>query len=204
MLWCDGKIKQKNILERTLPDALKLLIAQKIENNLFSKVCTFQSVLPSYIQISRDISDCRLQIMFLVGLKGMGEIRTLFAGEVCRTEMRHYVFKLDSVLNCVLHITKDIAETWVGHINEVIVYLNRAVHAYHSGALIMCMGVGGFECMWVWVWMWVHVFSKHYLKFLIRNWHCVVFSFSWGARHDTTPRELLLLIAERRQKGSWW
>ncbi len=31
-------IKHKNILERTLPDALKLAIAQKIENNLFSKV----------------------------------------------------------------------------------------------------------------------------------------------------------------------
>ncbi len=32
------KIKHKIILERTLPDALKLAIAQKIENNLFSKV----------------------------------------------------------------------------------------------------------------------------------------------------------------------
>ena len=31
-------IQNKQILERTLPDALKLAIAQKIENNLFSKV----------------------------------------------------------------------------------------------------------------------------------------------------------------------
>jgi hypothetical protein len=33
-------IQNKQILERTLPDALKLAIAQKIENNLFSKVCS--------------------------------------------------------------------------------------------------------------------------------------------------------------------
>jgi len=59
--------QHKNILERTLPDALKLSIAQKIENNLFSK------------------------IMFLVGLKAMGEIRTLFAGELLlRSETRYY------------------------------------------------------------------------------------------------------------------
>jgi hypothetical protein len=31
-------MQHKSILERTLPDALKLSIAQKIENNLFSKV----------------------------------------------------------------------------------------------------------------------------------------------------------------------
>jgi hypothetical protein len=32
------RMQHKKILERTIPDALKLSIAQKIENNLFSKV----------------------------------------------------------------------------------------------------------------------------------------------------------------------
>jgi hypothetical protein len=32
-------MQHKKILERTIPDALKLSIARKIENNLFSKVC---------------------------------------------------------------------------------------------------------------------------------------------------------------------
>jgi hypothetical protein len=76
------QIKHKNILERTLPDALKLAIAQKIENNLFSKVCKHQSVLETCIQTESAGIECLLQIMFLVGLKGMGEIRTLFAAEV--------------------------------------------------------------------------------------------------------------------------
>jgi hypothetical protein len=32
-------IQNKGILNRALPDVLKLAIAQKIENNLFAKVC---------------------------------------------------------------------------------------------------------------------------------------------------------------------
>ncbi len=36
--WQAVYIQNKKIMERTLPDALKLSIAQKIENNLFSKV----------------------------------------------------------------------------------------------------------------------------------------------------------------------
>jgi hypothetical protein len=36
-------VKHKKILERSLPDALKISIAKKIENNLFSKVFLFES-----------------------------------------------------------------------------------------------------------------------------------------------------------------
>ncbi len=39
-------IQHKKILERTIPDALKLSIARKIENNLFSKVCQLYLVKP--------------------------------------------------------------------------------------------------------------------------------------------------------------
>ena len=34
--------------------------------------------------------------------------------------------------------------------------------------------------------------------------NCLEFSFFSGARHDITPRALSLLIAVKRQKGSWW
>jgi len=50
--------QQKDILQRQLPEVLKLAIAQKIEDNLFSKVA------------------------FMVGLDAIGDMRTLFAGEV--------------------------------------------------------------------------------------------------------------------------
>jgi len=59
--------QHKKILERTIPDVLKLSIARKIENNLFSK------------------------ISFLVGLNEMGEIRTLFTAELLlRSKTRYY------------------------------------------------------------------------------------------------------------------
>ncbi len=41
MFFFDLFIQSKTILQRTLPDALKLSIAQKIENNLFSKVLSW-------------------------------------------------------------------------------------------------------------------------------------------------------------------
>ncbi len=37
-------VQHKKILERTLPEALKLSIARKIENNLFSKVLLAQQL----------------------------------------------------------------------------------------------------------------------------------------------------------------
>jgi hypothetical protein len=85
MIWIYVKIQHKKILERTIPDALKLSIARKIENNLFSKVS------PSWMQALGSIQALTVvfmltsvvfQISFLVGLTAMGEIRTLFAAEV--------------------------------------------------------------------------------------------------------------------------
>ena len=72
-------MKHKKILERALPDALKLSIAKKIENNLFSKVFKiwFWIEISSYF-----IHTFQSQITFLSGLKAMGEIRALFAAEV--------------------------------------------------------------------------------------------------------------------------
>jgi hypothetical protein len=71
-------IQHKKILERTIPDALKLSIARKIENNLFSKV-NFDAGRCRDYQVLYIIC---VQISFLVGLTAMGEIRTLFAAEV--------------------------------------------------------------------------------------------------------------------------
>ena len=52
-------VQSKSILQRTLPDSLKLLIAQKIENKLFSKVFPWilfiyyiKSQPPSYLLLS--------------------------------------------------------------------------------------------------------------------------------------------------------
>ncbi len=74
-------LQNKNILERSLPDALKLEIAQRIENNLFSKVGFKNEFWWMYTSLWL----FQLQITFLSGLKAMGEIRTLFSAEVeCR------------------------------------------------------------------------------------------------------------------------
>ena len=76
------RLQNKTILQRALPPALKLAIAKKIENNLFSKVkersrlLRFQASGRSMI-ILRDFA----KVSFLVGLGGIGEIRTLFAAE---------------------------------------------------------------------------------------------------------------------------
>jgi hypothetical protein len=69
-------MQHKKILGRKLPEALKLSIAKKMENNLFSKVILHKkSLIISF--------DCiGFQISFLVGLHSIGEIRTLFAAEV--------------------------------------------------------------------------------------------------------------------------
>ncbi len=74
--------KHKKILERTIPDSLKLSIARKIENNLFSKVQSFSSVLDDSRFLNKQTYFLWFQISFLVGLKEMGEIRTLFTAEV--------------------------------------------------------------------------------------------------------------------------
>ncbi len=81
-------LQHKKILERTIPDVLKLSIARRIENKLFSKVwilregwCAFS--LRIWISVG-------FQISFLVGLREMGEIKTLFAAEVCCPIWRVY------------------------------------------------------------------------------------------------------------------
>ncbi len=76
-------VQHKKILERTIPDALKLNIARKIENNLFSKVhnCSACTWLSNILHISETDQYCN-QISFLVGLGAMGEMRTLFTAEV--------------------------------------------------------------------------------------------------------------------------
>jgi hypothetical protein len=52
-----SQIKNKAILERRLPDALKLSIAHKIENNLFSKVLESGFLAYDFINHSK-ILDC--------------------------------------------------------------------------------------------------------------------------------------------------
>ena len=71
--------QHKKILERTIPDVLKLSIARKIENNLFSKVGNFTCCM--FFLGVFDSFPC-IQISFLVGLGDMGEIRTHFTAEV--------------------------------------------------------------------------------------------------------------------------
>jgi hypothetical protein len=72
-------MQHKKILERSLPDTLKLSIAKKIENNLFSKV--IQSTR-RFSLVTFALTLFQMQITFLSGLKAMGEIRALFAAEV--------------------------------------------------------------------------------------------------------------------------
>ncbi len=72
-------MKHKKILERALPEALKLSIARKIENNLFSKVIEFKGFNNRHVSESLYTLFMH-QISFLVGV--ISEIRTLFAAEV--------------------------------------------------------------------------------------------------------------------------
>lgn len=85
------------MLQRSIPDALKLSIARKIENNLFSKV--YPAVLGCFLSLAVSLCGCFLlnsiaslmcvvndgiQISFLVGLQRISEIRTLFTAQVDR------------------------------------------------------------------------------------------------------------------------
>ena len=72
-------MQHKKILERSLPDTLKLSIAKKIENNLFSKVIQSKR---RFSLVTIALTLFQMQITFLSGLKAMGEIRALFAAEV--------------------------------------------------------------------------------------------------------------------------
>jgi hypothetical protein len=62
--------KNKEILERVLPDDLKLSIAEKIENNLFSKVLMKPNILMMRLCLIWFIGVI-FQVTFLCGLKGM-------------------------------------------------------------------------------------------------------------------------------------
>ncbi len=42
---CMHGVQQKSILQKTLPEELKLSIAKKIENNLFSKVLIYVGLI---------------------------------------------------------------------------------------------------------------------------------------------------------------
>ena len=77
----DFLLQLKDILQRQLPDSLKLSIAKQIENNLFAKVLLVKKRLDCNIIIVIVLLPL-LQISFLVGLRGIGEIRTLFSAEV--------------------------------------------------------------------------------------------------------------------------
>ena len=82
--------QQKSILERTLPESLKLAIARRIENNLFSRVNSigFFPFIESYSFLFWQ-SQKRLirslfwvdQVPFLTGMGAISEIRTLFAAQ---------------------------------------------------------------------------------------------------------------------------
>ena len=89
--------QQKSILERTLPESLKLAIARRIENNLFSRVNSigfFPFIfIPFFcnliIKADSSIFQKRLirslfwvdQVPFLTGMGAISEIRTLFAAQ---------------------------------------------------------------------------------------------------------------------------
>ena len=71
-------IQNKTILQRALPATLKLSIAKNIENHLFSKVKVLKIICLEALWLLH----FSFQVSFLLGLGGIGEIRTLFAAEV--------------------------------------------------------------------------------------------------------------------------
>jgi hypothetical protein len=72
--------QHKDILERPLPDSIKLNIAKRIENNLYSKVVYIKQYLLSLLFHS--MMSFWLQVPFLSSMHGVGNIRTLFSAEV--------------------------------------------------------------------------------------------------------------------------
>ena len=104
MVWRKWKLKCNNLLtvcllqqtralEKPLPEAWKLAIARKIENNLMSKVnlpCVTRiesSCKPKYsttASLDSATEFLLVQIPFLSSLADMGEIRTLFSAEVSK------------------------------------------------------------------------------------------------------------------------
>ncbi len=71
--------QHRALLERKLPDSLKFEIAKRIENNMFSKVLTHLKLFSI-----RQIKILRMQVPFLSGMKGIGQIRTTFSAEVLK------------------------------------------------------------------------------------------------------------------------
>jgi hypothetical protein len=74
--------QHRDILERHLPDSLKMSIAKRIENNLYSKVV--HGMLKQPPPVKPDI--IWQQVPFLSTMHGVGNIRTLFSAEVCLSE----------------------------------------------------------------------------------------------------------------------
>ena len=82
-------LQHKNILRRQLPEHLKLAIAEKIENKLFSKVLRAISVLSKSDACKMEqwflnyhIKSENVQVPFLTGMNYCKKLKTLFAGEV--------------------------------------------------------------------------------------------------------------------------
>ncbi len=70
--------QHRDILERHLPDQLKLNIAKRIENNLYSKVV--KGLPATACMTGPDLVFS--QVPFLSTMHGVGNIRTLFSAEV--------------------------------------------------------------------------------------------------------------------------
>ena len=72
--------QRKNILQKVLPDMLKISIARNIENDSFTKVILNQV---AFLFVSCNwIRNCMFQVSFLAGLHEIAEIQTLFSAEV--------------------------------------------------------------------------------------------------------------------------
>ena len=80
--------QQRDILSRSLPENLKLAIAKRIENNIFSKVKKNFYEPTNKLSLSllslhfNKVTSLHLQVPFLTGMHGLGDIRTMFSAEV--------------------------------------------------------------------------------------------------------------------------
>jgi hypothetical protein len=88
--------QHKDILERHLPDNLKLTIAKRIENNLFSKVVHFKPLTIFAFVLHHGVS--LPQVPFLSTMHCVGNIRTLFSAEVSRFIMNQTIGVIELVV----------------------------------------------------------------------------------------------------------
>ena len=166
--------QQKSILERTLPESLKLAIARRIENNLFSRVNSISFFpfifIPFFCNLIKPI------LLFSKnGWSGpfSGLIRSLF--------WRVWELSVKSELYLLLRR--------VNHLTGKSSY-RKSNNRFMSTDQFELLPVG------------IMILSIKYIvlpRFWIFNR-----SSSWKARQDTSLKELLLQTATNPQRAWWW